>query len=170
MAVYDGTWQYILHSITVYGSTWRYIAVHIWIWAGGACRLILVRFWKRCIACSICAYCFKSILLVIACINLFIHDLALPEPPLILFPLADGVTADAASAAPAASPAALAGGAGGRLPRGVMSGDRVCDEAEDVELHDASCVCQFSNWNDKFWINKVEQTSESTTWKKTTSR
>jgi hypothetical protein len=32
-----------------------------------------------------------------------------------------------------------------RLPRGVMSGYKVDDEAEDVELHDASCVCQFSN-------------------------
>ena len=36
MAVHDGTWQYIFHSITVYGSTWRYIqvAVHDWISAG----------------------------------------------------------------------------------------------------------------------------------------
>ena len=35
----------------------------------------------------------------------------------------------------------------------MMSGDRVDDQAEDVELHDASFVCRFSNRNDKLRIN-----------------
>jgi hypothetical protein len=68
---------------------------------------------------------------------------------------AGGTSAGGGEAAFEATVLVVMNGVGRFLVPDVATGDRVDDdEAEDVELHDTSCVCQFANRNDKFRINK----------------
>jgi hypothetical protein len=98
MAVHEGSWQYIFHSITVHGSTWLYIAVHDWICSGAYFGALL-----KALHCMLNQCLLLQVIPSSDCMHKLVHS--------------DGVAADAASAAPAASPAAPGGEALAALVR-----------------------------------------------------
>ena len=190
-----------VHS-SFYPGLWRYKAVQGGTLTGFARgrgglaaswrQPILVRFWKRCITCTISGNCFKPFNCY--CMHKFLYSsfgaTTLGRCSLFsrrLRGFGRGTLLRRGSRAPAVTGGlcggrhggqrgglgvgGVGGGQGWRCRRwswwwrtelagpwfqlsGVRTADRNDDEAEDVELYNTICVCQFVNRSDKFLINK----------------